>query len=578
VRDAAAPPFTMPRTDPKAAAHREAGAMGLMSKPDAQVPDALGRGREHYRQGAWADAYRTLTIADQTLQLSGEDLECLAMSAYLVGRDDDYLTVLDRAYAAHLDAGASARAACCAAWLSLRLLFRGETGHATGWLARIRRLLEGEKREGAAHGYVLLPIAQLQIVAGDWGAAYTAAARATGIGERFGERDLSAFARHLQGRIRIEQGRVAEGLALLDEAMLAVVAGELSPLVTGLVYCSAIEGCEQVYALDRVREWTGALARWCGEKPDMVAFSGACMVHRAGMLQLLGAWPDAIDEARRAGERCLRASDHRAAAAAFYRQAELHRLRGDFAAAEAAYRSASEGGWDPQPGLALLRVAQGRLAAALAATRRALEATAEPFARTRLLPAHIEILLDAGEMQEARESCRELERIAQCVGTPVLGALSAQARAAIDLAAGDAQAALDALRRAWQVWEEIDAPYLRARAAELMAQACAALGDIDGHELQLAAARAEVVDLGAAPDLARIDAPARDESSGAHGLTRRELQVLRLVAAGKTNKAIAAELLLSGKTVDRHVSHILTKLDLPSRVAATAYAYRHQMV
>lgn len=568
----------MPRKDPKAAARCEAGAMELMGKPEAQAPDALGRGREHYRQRAWADAYRTLTIADQTLQLSGEDLECLAMSAYLVGRDDDYLTVLDRAYAAHLDAGASARAARCAAWLSLRLLFRGETGHASGWLARTRRLLEGEKREGAAHGYVLLPLAQQQIVAGDWRAAYATAARATDIGERFGERDLSACARHLQGRIRIEQGRVADGLALLDEAMLAVVAGELSPLVTGLVYCSAIEGCEQVYALDRTREWTAALARWCGEQPDMVAFSGVCMVHRAGILQLLGAWPDAIDEARRAGERCLRASNRQAAAAAFYRQAELHRLRGDLGAAEAAYRSASEGGWDPQPGLALLRVAQGRLAAALAATRRALEGTTEALARTRLLPAHIEILLDAGEIQEAREACRELERIAQEVGTPVLGALSAQAQGAVDLAAGDAGAALGALRRAWQVWEEIDAPYLRARVAELTARACAALGDRDGHELQLAAARTVFEALGAAPDLARLDAPARDESSGAHGLTRRELQVLRLIAAGKTNKAIAAELVLSGKTVDRHVSNILTKLDLPSRVAATAYAYRHQIV
>ena len=569
----------MPRKDVKATARCAAGAAGLIGKPSAQAPDApdaLGRGREHYRRRAWADAYRMLTIADQALQLGGEDLEWLAMSAYLIGRDDDYLMVLDRAYTAHMDAGASARAARCAAWLSLRLLFRGETGHATGWLARTRRLLEGEKREGAEHGYVLLPIAQQQIVAGDWRAAYATAARAADIGERFGERDLRACARHLQGRIRIEQGQVADGLALLDEAMLAVVAGELSPLVTGLVYCSAIEGCEQVYALDRAREWTAALARWCNEQPDMVAFSGVCMVHRAEILQLLGAWPDAIDEARRAGERCLRASNRRAAAAALYRQAELHRLRGDLAAAEAAYRSASEGGWDPQPGLALLRVAQGRVGAAVAATRRALEATTEPLARTRLLPAHIEILLDAGEIQQAREMCHELERIAQGVGTPVLGALSAQAQGAIDLAAGDAGAALGALRRAWRVWEAIDAPYLRARVGELTARACAALGDHDGHELQLAAARAVFEALGAAPDLARIDAPARD-SSGPHGLTPRELQVLRLVAAGKTNKAIAAELFLSGKTVDRHVSNILTKLDLPSRVAATAFAYRHQI-
>ena len=429
--------------------------------------DELERGRKCYERRAWADAYRSLSAADQATRLAGEDLELLAMAAYLIGRDEDYLKALERAHHAHLDAGQRLRAIRSAFWLGLRLFFRGEVGPATGWIARAQRLLEHEKHECAERGYLLLPVVEQHFAAGDLEAAFTTAAEAAEIGERCGDPDLIACTRHDQGRIRIQQGQVEKGLALLDEVMVAVTAGELSSLVTGLMYCSVIQACQEVYAFGRAREWTTALAQWCEEQPEMVAFTGACRVHRAEIMQLRGAWQDAIEEAQRARERAEGVSQQ-ATAAALYQQAEVHRLRGEFAAAEEAYRSASQWGLEPQPGLALLRLAQGRTEAAVAAIRCAVSATADPLRRTKLLPAHIEIALTAGDVQDAHAACRELEEIAARFDTAVLGAMAAHARGAVELAEGDAHAALGSLRRAFEVWQQIEAPYVAARVRELI--------------------------------------------------------------------------------------------------------------
>jgi DNA-binding CsgD family transcriptional regulator len=546
--------------------------------PNNRVLGELERGRECYERRAWVDAYQSLSLADQSAPLNAEDLDLLAMSAYLTGRDGDYLRALERAYQAHLDAGQGIRAIRCAFWLGFRLLFRGEMGRATGWLARAQRLLEREARDCAEQGYLLLPVVEQHLAAGDFDAAYAAATDAAETGERCGDADLIACARHQQGRVRLQQGQVETGLALLDETMVAVTAGELSPLVTGLMYCSVIEACQQVYALDRAREWTAALARWCDGQPEMIAFSGVCRVHRAEVMQLGGAWPDAIVEAQRACERSQGIS-HQVAAAAFYQKAEIHRLKGEFTAAEEAYRSVSQLGSEPQPGLALLREAQGRTDTAAAAVRRAVSATTDRFKRMRLLPAYVEIMLAAGDVQEARNACRELGEIAVSFATGVLGAMAAHARGAVELADGDAQAALGSLRGAFEVWQRVEAPYAAARVRVLIGMACRALGDEEGAGLELAAARSVFEQLGAAPDLARIDTLAKGAlPQHPHRLTPRELQVLRLIAAGKTNKAIAAELFLSEKTVDRHVSNIFTKLDVPSRAAATAFAYEHKLI
>jgi len=537
----------------------------------------LVRGREHYRLRAWAEAYRALTRADGLSGLGAEDLELAAVSAYLVGRDAEYLDALDRAYRAHLAEARPTRAARCAFWIGLRFLLRGDAGRATAWHARAGRLLDRESGDCVERGYMLLPIAEQRLRSGDTQGAFSLAGAAADAGERFGEADLVAIARHVQGRARVHEGLVKDGLALLDEAMLAVSSGELSPIPTGLLYCSIVECCRSVHALERAREWTAALARWCDGQPEMVSFTGACRVHRAEVLQLGGDWSAAFDESRRARERA--ATDRLSAAEAAYQLGDISRLRGEQTAAEDWFRSAAEGGRDPQPGLALLRLAQGRVAAAVSAIRRVLGETADPRLRTRLLPAGVEILLAGGEVAEARAASDELQAIAGRFQTGVLCALAAQARGAVELAEGNASAALDLARRAWSIWAEMEAPYPAAQARVVAGLACRALGDDEGGRLELDAARRIFARLGAAPDAAHVDALAKPaRSRRPHGLTPRELEVLRLVAAGKTNKAIASELCLSEKTVDRHVSSMLAKLNVPSRAAATAFAYEHELV
>jgi len=541
--------------------------------------DKLERGREAYARRAWMDAYKSLSHADQAAPLGAEDLELLATSAYMFGHDDEYVNCLERAHHAYLGTDEVIRAVRCAFWVGMNLALRGEMAPASGWLGRAQRLVEREGRDCVERGYLLLPLMFEHEATGDYETAAATAADAAGIGERFGDRDLFALAVHSQGILLIKQGHVAEGLGLLDEAMVAVTAGELSPIVSGFVYCGVIDGCQQAYELRRAQEWTAALTRWCEEQPDMVSFTGTCLVHRAEIMQLHGAWPDALDEARRAGERCAHVRNQSAAAQAFCRQGEVYRLQGRFSAAEEAYREASRCGCEPQPGLALLRLAQGNDDGAAAAIRRTVGEATEPLKRARLLPAYVEIMLAVGDVQEARSACRELEEISAGYRTGMLSAMSAYARGAVDLTEGDARAALHALRRAWQAWQDLEAPHEVARVRVLVGLACRALGDSDTAALEFEAARGVFARLGAALDLARVASLARcDPSVDAHGLTPRELQVLSLVATGETNRTIAAELVLSERTVDRHVSNIFTKLGVSSRTAATAYAYEHQLV
>ena len=538
--------------------------------------DALQQGRESYRRGAWADTYTSLSLADRTSPLNGDDLERLGMSAYLLGRDLDVERIFERAHHAHVAAGEHVRAARVAFWLGLSILLRGEIGPATGWLARARRLLDS--RDCVEQGYLLLPAAEHGLAEGDVETALGAANRAAAIGERFGDPDLMACARHLQGRALLKQGQIESGLALLDEAMVAVTSGELSPLITGLIYCSVIEACQEVYAMSRAREWTSALFRWCEQQPDMVAFTSTCLVHRAEILQVHGAWPDALSEACRACERSTGAQRN-PPGTALYQQAEIHRLRGDFAAAEEAYQSASRLGCEPQPGLALLRVAQGRTGAACAAIHRVLNGTTDRLQRTKLLPAYVEIMLATGDVRQARSASQELTGVADSLASDMLRAMAAHSRGAVELAEGDARAAVGSLRRAFDAWQQLQAPYAAACVRTRVGLACRALGDEETARLEFAAARSTFQELNAAPDLARLETiERRSGPTDRQHLTNRELQVLRLVAAGKTNKAIAIALSLSERTIDRHVANILTKLDVPSRAAAAAHAYRYKLI
>ena len=265
-------------------------------------------------------------------------------------------------------------------------------------------------------------------MAGDWIAAALLAAQAATIGESCSDADLVSFAKCAHGRALIQQADVEEGLAKLDEAMLPAIAGELTPIVTGLIYCQLIAACRQIYAFDRSREWTEALGRWCGAQPQMVQFNGICRVHRAELLEMSGSWRDAIAEARSAAVSAARAIGDETIAGATYQEAEIRRLRGEYALAEESYLRASRLGLDPQPGLALLRLAQGDGAQAAASIRRALAATTEPLARTRILPASVEILQAIGAMEDARQACQQLEEIASRFASDILRAMAAQAR------------------------------------------------------------------------------------------------------------------------------------------------------
>jgi DNA-binding NarL/FixJ family response regulator len=383
-----------------------------------------------------------------------------------------------------------------------------------------------------------------------------------------------------QGHALVRQGRTEDGLRLVDETMVAVTTGRLSPIVAGIVYCNTIAFCHGVYELRRAREWTAALTRWCAQQPDMVAHNGLCLVHRAQLMTLGGTWRDALEELHRLGERYAEGVlNQRALGHAAYQRGEVHRLQGEFEAAEAAYRHATRFGREPQPGLALLRLAQGNGDAAAAAIRRAVSETTQPLKRAALLPAYVEIMLAAGDVEAACSACRELDEIAERQGSDMLDAMAAQARGEASLAEGEAQAALVALRHACQAWQELDAPHEAARARALLGLTCGSLGDDDTAAFELDAARGVFAELGANPALAWVESLyPRPSPGGTHGLTARELEVLRLVAAGKTNREIASALVISERTVARHLQNIFAKLRVSSRTAAGAFAFEHDLV
>jgi ATP/maltotriose-dependent transcriptional regulator MalT len=536
------------------------------------MPSAAGdleRGRALCAAGSWLEAHDCLARVDS---LGAEDLERIATAAYMLGRLDEYVDAMTAAHRAHLETGATPRAARCAFWIGMQLLLAGELGRGTGWIGRAQRLLD-ELPECVEHGYLRLQLAFRHQSSGDYDAGAVIAGEAAAVARRFDDVDLFALAVHVQGTMLVRAGRVLEGLALFDEAMVTVTTGAPSPIVTGMVYCGVILGCQEAYEPRRAQEWTAALTRWCERQADMVAFTGRCHVHRAELMQLAGAWTGALKEAQCAADRA-EAGNHRSALAqAAYVQGEVHRLRGEFRAAEAAYGKADEYGREPQPGLALLRLAQGDARSAAHAIRRVLAETTDRADRLRLLPACVEILLAIGDAGAAEAAVRELEIAARGSQVGVLGTIAAQARGAVDLALGDAEAALGSLRRAWHVWEELRAPYEAARVRVLLGEACNELGDRDAAALERSAARRVFAELGARPDLERLDG-----TRTRAGLTARELEVLALVAAGRTNRAIAAELVVSERTVDRHVSNIFAKLGVPSRAAATAYAYEHGLL
>jgi len=426
---------------------------------------------------------------------------------------------------------------------------------------------------------MLLPVGYRSVQGGDPITAFSNFAQATEVGERFRDSDLTTFGLMGQGRSLIRQGEIDRGMALLDEAMVAVTAGEVSALNAGKVYCSVLDGCGEVFDLQRAQEWTAALERWCAAQPDVVPFRGHCLIRRSELLQLHGSWPDALDQAQRACECFSRPVLKPALAAAFYQIAEVQRVRGNFAEAEEGYRQAGQWRSNPGPGFARLRLAQGQVEAANAAIRRAAEEVKAPCPRALVLDAYVEIMLASGDIAAARTSADELAEIASRWSVPFLRGLSSRASGTVLLAEGNAQSALIELRQSWKTWRDLQAPYEASRTRVLIALACRELGDEENAVLELSSAEQMFQQLGAAIDLSRAQSLLHKEMrKAATPLSERELEVLRLVASGMTNREIADKLHISEKTVARHISNIFNKLDLSSRSAATAYAYDHHLV
>jgi DNA-binding NarL/FixJ family response regulator len=534
----------------------------------------LDRGRAAFAHRAWQSAYDALAAASHSGDLQPLDLWKLALCSFLLGRPDSFADFARQASQAYADADDPATAARCAFWLGLHFAERADMAQATGWFGRASRLLQ-DQPAGPERGYLLLPAGQHCLFAGDLEAACRIAAEAAAIGEQYGDKDLFALALHLHGRALLRLGRIEDGFALLDEAMVGVTADELSPHVTGLIYCSVIGACREVWSLRRAQEWTEALSRWCADQPEIVAYTGECLVYRSEILRVRGAWHEAAGEARNASARFDRGSEPNAAGFAFYQLAEIHRLRGEFHAAMETYRSASRAGYQPQPGLALLRLAQNDTAAAIAALRRSLAETTHHLKRSRLLPAYIEVMLAVGETDEAGRAHAELAGIASACASDVLDAMVHQWRGAILLALGDPAAAVASLRQALEQWRSVAAPYDAARVHLLLSEACHTLGDADGATLERDSALAAFEKLGATWDLAQLDTRQSRGNAEKHGLTLRERQVLSLVATGQTNRSIGETLSISEKTVARHVANIFRKIRVSSRAAATAYAWEH---
>jgi DNA-binding CsgD family transcriptional regulator len=544
-------------------------------------PDEIDRGRECYAARQWGEAYRALASADRQQPLVGDDLERLAAAAYLAGDDAAALDAWTRAYHLHADAGHIDRAAFFGCWISLISILGRDFARGTGWLSRAQRLLK-DAGDFASRGYVLVLEGLLALSAG--GPADAKFAEAVVVAERFGDADLLALGLLGGGQALIGQQRFAEGAALLDEAMVGVSSGEVSPILCGIIYCAVILTCQDILDMGRAREWTIELDAWCVQQQGLRPFRGQCLVHRSEILQQKGDWTAALSEAVGASRHVAGRSE-RVVGHALYQRAEISRLRGEHEEADRLYKAAAASGHEPQPGASLLLLAQGDVEAAAAAIRGALDVAGEPtgfgraLTRPRLLGPFVEIQLAAGNIDAAEAATEELAQRAIALQSPVLHAQSQQSLGMVHLAKGMANEATAALREAWSAWQRQEMPYEAARVRVLIGTACQMLGDALSARPHFEAARAVFARIGAAPELAEVEARLLAETNEDDtGLTPRQREVLGLVTSGASNREIAAQLAISEHTVARHVSNIFDKLAVNSRTEASAIAHARKIV
>lgn len=540
---------------------------------------ALARARELHRLARWDDACREFLAADAERELDVADQELLAEAAQLTGRHDEAASALERAFEQRASAGDLAHAATAAFWLYSQFLYAGEYARASGWMSRLGDLAErlaGDEEPG----WLWIAAAHRRIGQQQYDEARAVLVRALAQGRERGEVDLETFAMLLTARALLLAGHLEEGLARMDDAMLRVTGGQTSPRMTSLLYCAAIGTCEQeAWERARALEWARALERWMASLPTAYggAFLDNCRVYRAAFKRRRGQLSEARRELEEAARSLAEGPGVLVAGHACYELGEVHRLLGEDEAAEIAYRRATSLGTSVQPGLGLLRLAQGDADTAAKGLRRALAEAAQAQDRGRLLPAMVTVSVAAGAMDEAERAVRELTELAQAMGGSALDAELAGARGEVALAGGRPELALPELRRSADVWRQLQDAHGTARTGVLIARACRALGDEEGARLELESARDSFGQLGARRDLRAVD-ELLDPSTPGHGLSAREVQVLQLIAAGKTNRAIAAELFLSERTVHRHVSSVFDKLGVHSRAEAAAYAVEHQFL
>ena len=536
--------------------------------------DARERAHDAFVRRAWQEAFDAFGEVDEP---TADDLDTRAECAHWLGLAQDAIASYARAYDLHVAAGSPNKAALSAFMLAIYTRLQGEHAQADAWLARSERQLAEDTEERAEHGYPLyLRIAAL--MGSDLDAATASARRMQDVGRRFGDDTLVALGVFFEGRALIKQAHVRDGLRLLDEAMLAALSDRLKPFWTGAIYCGLLDACHELVDHRRAREWTEATTRWCEPLPLASLYPGICRVHRAEILHVHGDWAAAETEALGACED-MAGIDVFVVADAWYEVGEIRRRRGDLAGADEAYARAHEVGKDPQPGLALLRLAQGRADQAAASIAAALATFGgSRLERAPLLAAQVEIALGGGDVALAEAAAKEVVEIAETFDSTGLRAAGHCRLGAVSLAQGQAVGALAALRKAASEWQQIDAPYDLARCRVLLADAYEQLDDHDAAARELAAARATFERLGADADLRSLPSSGSSPAPLPGGLTAREGDVLRLVAMGHTNREVAAELVISEKTVARHLANIFAKIGVSSRSAATAYAYANSLV
>lgn len=538
--------------------------------------EALSRAVALLEGQSWDEAW---TVLDQPAWGSEEVepawLEARAEAAWWTGQLDECITAREAAYRAWDAAGDARGAGRNATWLFEHHCFRAQPAIGSAWLRRARRAV-GEMPDCAEHGHLLIREAQLAHGSGDLALALERAEAATALGRRLRLPDIEAVGLEATGRILIDQGDVAEGMGHLDEAMLFAIEGRLDAYTTGRVFCSMIGACDEVGDLRRAAEWTDAVQAWSDRHPVSL-FPGLCRLHQAEVLQWRGDWSAAEAEARRACDELVSLNLPNAAAG-FVQVGEIRRRIGDHDGAEAAFRRAEELNGQAWAGLALLRLAQGRDAEAATSIARALEgAGTSRLARGKLLRTYVQVMVAIGRIDAASAAVEELDAIASSSENPVIDASAATARGHLLLIQGDCAAACGALNEALRLWTELDAPYEVATTRSLMGQACRRNGDQDGAEAAFSAAEEIFQQLGAVSD-ARLTDQHPSQAERPAGLSAREVEVLQLVAAGMTNRQMAAQLMLSEKTIARHVSNIFVKIGTSSRAAATAFAFEHGLV